>query len=104
MKLAGGNNPCGEKEEDRDASGRLKIIPMAQKSKMGMNPFGRNNPCGTKDQDRDAFDRGKVIPMEQKSKLEMLINFQFDDRFGIGSIKFGQQVIKTNTAIIILSV
>ena len=79
MKLAGGNNPCGEKEEDRDASGRLKIIPMAQKSKMGMNPFGRNNPCGTKDQDRDAFDRGKVIPMEQKSKLEMLINFQFVD-------------------------
>ena len=32
------------------------------------------------------------------------VNFQFDDLFGIGSIKFGQQVIKTNTAVIILSV
>ena len=53
MKMAGGNNPCGEKEEDKDASGRLKIIPMAQKSKMGMNPIGRNNPCGTEKQDRD---------------------------------------------------
>ena len=40
MHLTGGNNPCGEKEEDRDASGRLKIIPVAQKSKMGMNPIG----------------------------------------------------------------
>ena len=54
MKLADGNNPCGEKEEDRDASGRLKIIPMAQKSKMGMNPIGRNNPCRAKEPERDA--------------------------------------------------
>ena len=53
MHSVGRNNLCGEKEEDRDASGRLKIIPMAQKSKMGMNPIGRNNPCGTEKQDRD---------------------------------------------------
>ena len=39
MHLADRNNPCGEKEEARDASDRLKIIPVAQKSKMGMNPI-----------------------------------------------------------------
>ena len=59
MHPAGRNNPCGEKEEDRDASGRLKIIPMAQKSKMGMNPIGRNNLCGTEMQARDESGRWK---------------------------------------------
>ena len=59
MHPADRNNPCGEKEEDRDASGRLKIIPVAQKSKMGMNPIGRNNLCGTEKQDRDASGRPK---------------------------------------------
>ena len=59
MHPVGRNNPCGEKEEARDASGRLKIIPMAQKSKMGMNPISRNNLCETEKQDRDASGRPK---------------------------------------------
>ena len=59
MHPADRNNPCGTKDQDRDASGRLKIIPMAQKSKMGMNPIGRNNLCGTEKQDRDASGRPK---------------------------------------------
>ena len=36
MHPAGGNNPCGAKKPDRDASGRGKIIPGAQKSKIEM--------------------------------------------------------------------
>ena len=36
MHLTGGNNPCGVKEEDRDASGWGKIIPVEQKSKIEM--------------------------------------------------------------------
>ena len=59
MKPAGGNNPCGEKEQDRDESGRLKIIPVEKKSKIEMNLVGRNNPCGEKEQDRDESDRAK---------------------------------------------
>ena len=54
MNLAGGNNPCGTKEQDRDASGRLKIIPVEEKRKLEMHPVGRNNPCGEKEQARDA--------------------------------------------------
>ena len=48
MNLGGRNNPCGAKEEDRDASDRGKIIPVEEKSKLGMNPAGGNNPCVTK--------------------------------------------------------
>ena len=59
MHLTGENNPCGVKEEDRDASGWGKIIPVGQKSKIEMNLVGRNNPCGTKEQDRDASGRRK---------------------------------------------
>ena len=59
MHLTGGNNPCGTKGQDRDASGRLKIIPVAQKIKMGMNPIGQNNLCGTEKQNRDASGRWK---------------------------------------------
>ena len=40
MNLVGRNNPCGAKEEDRDASGWGKIIPVEQKSKIEMNPGG----------------------------------------------------------------
>ena len=74
MHLAGGNNPCGTKEPDRDASGRGEIIPVEQKSKIEMHLTGRNNPCGAKKPDRDASDRGEIIPVEQKSKKGMLIN------------------------------
>ena len=59
MHSAGRNNPCGTKEQDRDASDRGKIIPVEQKSEIGMNPAGRNNPCGTKERDRDESDRPK---------------------------------------------
>ena len=59
MNLAGGNNPCGTKEQARDASGRLKIILVVKKSKSGMHPAGRNNPCGTKERDRDESGRVK---------------------------------------------
>ena len=59
MNLAGGNNPCGTKVQDRDESGRGKIIPVEQKSKIEMHPGGGNNPCGAKAQDRDAFGRWK---------------------------------------------
>ena len=59
MHLTGGNNPCGTKEEDRDASGWLKIIPAEQKSQAGMNLTGRNNPCGAEKQDRDETGRWK---------------------------------------------
>ena len=54
MHLVGRNNPCGTKEQDRDASDRVEIIPVEQKSKIEMHPAGRNNPCGTEKQDRDA--------------------------------------------------
>ena len=40
MHLAGGNNPCGTKEQARDASGRLKIILVVKKSKIEMHPGG----------------------------------------------------------------
>ena len=59
MNLGGGNHPCGRKEQDRDASGRGKIIPVEEKSKIEMHLAGRNNPCGTEGQDRDASDRWK---------------------------------------------
>ena len=59
MHPAGRNNPCGAKKQDRDASDRVEIIPVEQKSKTGMHPAGRNNPCGAKKQDRDASDRWK---------------------------------------------
>ena len=59
MHLTGGNIPCGVKEEDRDASGWGKIIPVEQKSKIEMNPGGRNNPCGAKEQGRDESGRPK---------------------------------------------
>ena len=54
MHLVGRNNPCGEKEEDRDASGRLKIIPVEQKSQLGMHTADRHNPCGAEKPERDA--------------------------------------------------
>ena len=72
--MASGNNPCGRKQQARDASDWGKVIPVEQKSELEMLLAGRNNPCGAKEQDRDASDRGKVIPVEQKSKIEMLIN------------------------------
>ena len=34
MHLADRNNPCGTKEKARDASDRLKIIPVEKKSKI----------------------------------------------------------------------
>ena len=76
MHLTGRNNPCGTKDQDRDASGRLKIIPVEQKSQIEMHPAGRNNPCGTKESDRDASGWVEIIPVEQKSKIEMLISFK----------------------------
>ena len=59
MNPGGRNNPCGAKEEDRDASSRGKIIPVEQKRKIEMNPGGGNNPCGTKEEDRDESGRRK---------------------------------------------
>ena len=53
MHPAGRNNPCGAKEQDRDAFDRGEIIPVVKKRKAGMNSVGRNNPCGAKEQDRD---------------------------------------------------
>jgi len=49
MHPTGGNNPCGTKEPDRDASGRGGIIPVEQKSQIEMHLTGRSNPCGTKE-------------------------------------------------------
>ena len=40
MHPTGGNHPCGAKEQDRDESRRGKVIPVEQKSKIGMNPAG----------------------------------------------------------------
>ena len=40
MHPGGGNNPCGRKEQDRDESGRGKVIPVEQKSKIEMNLAG----------------------------------------------------------------
>ena len=34
MNPDGGNHPCGAKEQDRDESGRGKVIPVVQKSKI----------------------------------------------------------------------
>ena len=59
MHPGGRNNPCGAKEEDRDAFGRGKIISVEEKSKIEMHSAGGNNPCGRKEQDRDASDRQK---------------------------------------------
>ena len=59
MHPADRNNPCGRKDQDRDASGRLKIIPVEEKIKIEMHPADRNNPCGRKEQARDASDRWK---------------------------------------------
>ena len=59
MHLAGGNNPCEAKEEDRDASGRGKIIPEEEKSKIEMHSAGGNNPCEAKEQAGDESGRQK---------------------------------------------
>ena len=59
MHLVGRNNPCGTKEQDRDASDRVEIIPVVKKRKAGMHLASRNNPCGTKEQDRDESGRLK---------------------------------------------
>ena len=59
MHLTGGNNPCGAKEEDRDASDRGEIIPVEEKSKLEMHSAGGNNPCGTKEQAGDESGRWK---------------------------------------------
>ena len=59
MHPGGRNNPCGEKAQDRDTSGRDKIIPVEQKRKIEMNPDGGNNPCRAKEEDRDASGRQK---------------------------------------------
>ena len=53
MNPVGRNNPCGRKEQDRDAFDRGEIIPVVKKRKIEMHPAGRNNPCGAKEQDRD---------------------------------------------------
>ena len=62
MNPEGRNHPCRTKEQARDESGRKKsslrkkrarqgcireeeIIPVEEKSKLGMNPGRRNNPC-----------------------------------------------------------
>ena len=55
MHLASGNNPCGRKQQARDASDRGKVIPVEENSKLEMNLAGGNNPCGRKQQARDAF-------------------------------------------------
>ena len=71
MNLAGQNNPCGTKEQDRDASDRGKVIPVVKKCRIEMKMAGGNNPCGEKEEDRDASGRLKIIPMAQKSKMGM---------------------------------
>ena len=40
MNLASGNNPCGTEKPDRDASDRGEIIPVEQKSQIGMHLTG----------------------------------------------------------------
>ena len=55
---------------------QVEIIPVKQKSQIGMHPAGRNNLCGAKEQDRDASDRVEIIPVAQKSKTERLISFK----------------------------
>ena len=59
MHPAGRNNPCGRKEQDRDASDRGEIIPVEEKSKLEMHSADRNNPCGTKEQAGDESGRQK---------------------------------------------
>ena len=71
MHLADRNNPFGTKEKARDASDRLKIIPVVKKRKLEMHLADRNNPCGTKEKARDASDRLKIISVAQKSKMGM---------------------------------
>ena len=48
MHSAGRNNPCGTKEQDRDASDRGKVIPVVKKCRIEMKLAGGNNPCGEK--------------------------------------------------------
>ena len=43
MNPVGRSNPCGAKEQDRDASDRGKVIPVEQKSKIEMLI---NSVCG----------------------------------------------------------
>ena len=52
MHPGGRNNPCGEKEQGRDESGRGKVIPVVQKRKIEMHTAGRNHPCGAEKQDK----------------------------------------------------
>ena len=52
MNPVGGNNLCGAKEQDRDESGRGKVIPVVQKRKIEMHTAGRNHPFGAEKQDR----------------------------------------------------
>ena len=59
MHSVGRNNPCGAKEQDRDAFDRGEIIPVVKKIKLEMNLAGGNNPCGEKEEDRDASGRSK---------------------------------------------
>jgi len=40
MHLASGNNPCGRKQQARDASDRGKVIPVVKKSGGGMHLTG----------------------------------------------------------------
>jgi len=40
MHSVGRNNPCGRKEQDRDAFDWGEIIPVVKKCKLGMNPVG----------------------------------------------------------------
>jgi len=40
MHLASGNNPCGKKQQARDASDRGKVIPVEENSKLEMNLTG----------------------------------------------------------------
>ena len=43
MHSVGRNNPCGAKEQDRDASDRGKVIPVEQKSGTGLNLVGADS-------------------------------------------------------------
>ena len=71
MHLAGGNNPCGRKQQARDASDRSKVIPVEQKSKIEMLLTGRNNPCGTEKQDRDADQFQFVDELQHGKKISL---------------------------------
>ena len=71
MNPAGGNNPCGRKQQARDESDRGKVIPVEQKSKIEMNPAGGNNPCGTEKQDRDADQFQFVDELQHGKKISL---------------------------------